>query len=331
MHRRILLTIDCGTRAAAVLTHPTDLENVSRLARWLRHVAGRQRHMPHGRTWRAGVPLSVLRRLRARCLVWLVAALPSMAVVRAEPVVPILVYHRFGTTATDSMTVRVETFDAQLRVLRERGYRVVPLADVLAWMRGERPLGAPLAVAITADDGHRSVYELMRPIAYRERLPVTLFIYPSAISNASYAMTWEQLRTLRQSGLFDLQSHTYWHPDFRVERRRLAPPDYRRFVNDQLVRSRERIGAETGAQATLLAWPFGIFDSELMGLATAAGYAAAFTLEGRAAARCDAPLAIPRILVSDSDDAARFGRMLDAARTAATRCLPSAPGEVAKR
>ncbi|NPT36902.1 hypothetical protein [Paraburkholderia xenovorans] len=39
--------------------------------------------------------------------------------------VPILVYHRFAATVNDSMTVRVATFEAQLRFLKERGYQVV--------------------------------------------------------------------------------------------------------------------------------------------------------------------------------------------------------------
>ena len=36
------------------------------------------------------------------------------------------------------------------------------------------------------------------------RVPVTLFTYPSAISNARYAMTWAQLRELKATGLFDI-------------------------------------------------------------------------------------------------------------------------------
>jgi Polysaccharide deacetylase len=50
---------------------------------------------------------------------------------------------------------------------------------------------------------------------------VTLFVYPSAVSNAAYALTWEQLRELQATGLVDIQSHTYWHPNFREEKRRL--------------------------------------------------------------------------------------------------------------
>lgn len=50
------------------------------------------------------------------------------------------------------------------------------------------------------------------PSSAEHEVPVTLFVYPSAISNATYAMTWEQLDTLHRTGLFDIGSPTYWHP-----------------------------------------------------------------------------------------------------------------------
>src|SRR5690242_9619856 len=97
--------------------------------------------------------------------------------------------------------------------------------------RGE---SLPDAVVITVDDGHRSVYSDMLPLVRKYRLPVTLFIYPSAISNASYAMTWAQLEALKETGFFDIQSHTYWHPNFKTERRRLGAPDFDKFATMQL-------------------------------------------------------------------------------------------------
>jgi peptidoglycan/xylan/chitin deacetylase (PgdA/CDA1 family) len=49
---------------------------------------------------------------------------------------------------------------------------------------------------ITVDDGHLSVVREMLPLVREFNVPVTLFIYPSAISNASYALTWEDLRSI---------------------------------------------------------------------------------------------------------------------------------------
>ncbi len=208
------------------------------------------------------------------------------------------------------MTVRTERFEAQLKFLRDHGFQFTPLRDVIRWRSDPSATLPPKTVVLTADDGHRSVHEILLPIAKRENIPVTLFIYPSAISNASYALTWDQLRALRHTGLFDVQSHTWWHPNFKTERRRLAPTEFRRFVLAQLTRSRERIEQELGEPVDMLAWPFGIYDDELTALAAQANYRAGFTLVARAVRRDDAMLALPRYLILDEDTPDRLARRL---------------------
>jgi peptidoglycan/xylan/chitin deacetylase (PgdA/CDA1 family) len=222
----------------------------------------------------------------------------------------ILVYHRFGPVVSDAMTVRTETFRRQLEHLAEHGYPVVPLRTLVLHRLGRGPAPPPRSVAITVDDGHESVFAEMYPLVVRYRVPVTLFIYPSAIANATYAMTWEQLETLHGTGLFEIQSHSYWHPNFNVERRRLAPPDFRAFVMTQLVKPRTVFKQRLGIDADLLAWPFGIYDDELAAAAQQAGYIAGFTLERRLVTP-DAPvMALPRFLVTDSASGRAFSSML---------------------
>jgi peptidoglycan/xylan/chitin deacetylase (PgdA/CDA1 family) len=163
---------------------------------------------------------------------------------------------------------------------------------------------------ITADDGHRSVFTDMRPAVREFGVPVTLFIYPSAISNASYALTWEQLSELRREGPFDIQSHTYWHPNFKNERRRLGPEAFAAFTATQLAKPRTTIRQRLGIDPDLLAWPFGIYDDELIAMARAAGYQAGFTLDRRIVTPRDRMLALPRFLVTDDATGARFAAML---------------------
>lgn len=247
------------------------------------------------------------------------------AVLRVEPRVTILVYHRFSDTADDSMTVRMSTFESQLRVLRERGYHIVPLREVVDWLRDPEATLPPKPVAITVDDGHRSVYEKLLPVMLRERFAVTLFIYPSAISNASYAMTWEQLRALRQTGLVDIQSHTFWHPNFNVERRHRSPADFQQFVRTQLDKSRRRLESQTGAPVDMLAWPFGIYDDELITLAADEGYIVGLTLDARKADRHARLLALPRFLMTDAYGANTFARLLGEPTTQPVPAAGSAP------
>ena len=241
----------------------------------------------------------------------LVLALSGLAQ-SAEPGsrVPILLYHRFGPVVADPMTVTTATFEAQLRALRDGGYSVVPLRELLRSLgEGGRPLPAH-SVVIVADDGHRSVYSDMFPLIKKYRLPVTLFIYPSAISNASYALTWGQLGEMKASGLVDVQSHTFWHPNFAIERKRLSPEAYDRLVRDQLLWPKIAIEKHVGGTVDLLAWPFGIYDAQLISAARNAGYIAAFTIERRPVTSAENIMALPRYIVTDADRGRVFAGLL---------------------
>jgi peptidoglycan/xylan/chitin deacetylase (PgdA/CDA1 family) len=233
--------------------------------------------------------------------------------------VPILLYHRFGSAVADSMTVTTAIFESHLAYLREHGYTVIPLRQLVDHHLGKGPPPPKKSVVIVADDGHKTVYTDMLPLVRKYRIPVTLFLYPSAISNASYAMTWDQLRELKKTGLFDFQSHTYWHPNFKKERERLAPVEFEKLVHMQFTKSRERLEKELGVKVDLLAWPFGIFDPWLMAKAAEAGYTAAFTIERHAVTREDQPLALPRYLLTDTDRGKAFEALLNASHFVAKR------------
>lgn len=237
----------------------------------------------------------------------------------ADRGVPILLYHRFAPTVADSMTITTAVFESHLKYLRDNGYTVIPLRAVVDWLLGKGPAPPPRSVVITADDGHRSVFTEMYPLVMRYHVPVTLFIYPSAISNASYAMTWEQLRQLKQTGLFDIQSHTLWHPNFKVEKRRLAPADYEKLVDTQLRKPIVILKDRLGANVDMLAWPFGIYSPELMQHAAQAGYIAAFTIEQGRASPAYNMMALPRYLLSNSDRGAVFARIVEGSATVARK------------
>ena len=150
----------------------------------------------------------------------------------------------------------------------------------------------------------------MLPVVSEYHVPVTLFIYPSAISNASYAMTWAQLDALHRTGLFDIQSHTYWHPNFKTEKRRLSPAAYRTFAAMQLLKPRTVLKDRLGVEANAVAWPFGIHDDELAGMAHDAGYIAGFTLDRRLVTGREHIMALPRFLVTDNASGRNFTAML---------------------
>ena len=247
-----------------------------------------------------------------RLFMVVIALLLPMTASAAESFrVPILLYHRFGATVADSMTITTPVFEAQMKYLHDNGYKVIPLRQLVDYYRGKAPAPGAKSVVIVEDDAHKSVYSDMLPIIKKYRYPVTIFAYPSAISNAKYAMTWDQMRELKKTGLFEVQSHTYWHPNFKKERKKLSQPAFDALVMTQLNKSKARLEKELGSAVDMLAWPFGIYDEYLIRKATEARYVATFSIERRHATPSDSALKLPRYLLVNADSGKAFVQLLE--------------------
>lgn len=220
--------------------------------------------------------------------------------------VPILLYHRFGATFADSMTTTTPVFKQHLEYLMSHGYTVIPLRTVVNYYLHKGPPPPPKSVVITEDDAHISVYTDMLPLVKKYRIPVTIFVYPSAISNAKYAMTWNQLRELQETGLFDIEGHTFWHPNFKRDHKKLSSQEYDKFVDMQLGKSKAKIEKELDKKIDMLAWPFGIYDDYLISKAAQHGYVATFTIVGHSANGSDTAMKLPRFLLNDRNKGKGF-------------------------
>ena len=211
--------------------------------------------------------------------------------------VPILTYHNFNPTIPGSMSITPERLESQLKWIKDHGYTVIPLKDLVAYLQGKNITLPKKAVVITADDGWESVYTYMYPLVRKYQIPVTLFIYPATISHGVHAMTWAQLDELQKTGLFDIQGHTYWHPNFKQEKRHLTEAEYEKLVHVQLFNSKDILEKKLGKKITLLAWPYGIYDNYLEQQAADAGYTMAFSIDDRQANRSEKTMSQPRYMI----------------------------------
>jgi len=211
----------------------------------------------------------------------------------------VLTHHRFADVGAGQTTVTTDHLRHQLDRLEQRGYRYVALDVVEAAVLSHQPL-LHRSVSVTADDGHESIYTILFPIIRERHIPLTLFIYPSIVSRRADALTWNQLREMQSSGSVRIQSHTFWHPNFRTEKKRLSSTEYEHLVEDQLIRSKTVLERELGKPVRSLAWPYGIYDRELQDAARSAGYQYAYAFDGKPSTPSDDPYAVHRIPVPDS-------------------------------
>jgi len=220
--------------------------------------------------------------------------------------IPIILYHNLNPTVPGSMSVTPQKFEANLKLLKDNGFTFIPLKEAVEYLQGKRTSLPPKPVVLTADDGWESVYTYMFPIIKKLNIPITLFIYPASISSSKHFLTWDQLKELQNSSLVDIQSHTYSHPNFKVEKKSLSPIAYEKFVHKELFTSKQILEEKMGTKITLLAWPFGIYNDYLENEATKAGYIMAFTIGYHTANQSFKPMEQPRFMIVDSLDDQTF-------------------------
>lgn len=220
--------------------------------------------------------------------------------------IPILVYHNFNPVKPGSMNLKPSVVEAQFQWLKDNGYTVIPLKDAVDYLHGKRDSLPPKSVVITADDGWESDYVYFYPIVKKFNYPVTLFIYPQTISTGKNALTWEQLKELQHTGLFDIQDHTYDHPNFKHAKKQKSPESYAKYVKFQLQNSKNILEEKLNKKISYLAWPFGIYDAYLEQAAADAGYEMSFTIDARTANRTFRPEAQPRFMIVEEQSFKTF-------------------------
>jgi len=240
-------------------------------------------------------------------------AYPAALFAEGQINIPILCYHNFNPTVPGSMSLKPSKFEAQIKWIQDNGFTVIPLKEAVAYLAGERASLPPKAVVITVDDGWQSVYTYMLPLVKKYHIPVTLFIYPETISKGAHALTWNELEELQKIPFFDIQSHTYSHPNFKQEKRHRSFASYEKFVTAELVNSKKILEEKLGKKITLLAWPFGIYDKYLEQKAAEAGYTMAFSIDARTANKSYRSMAQPRFMIVDGQSTKTFQAIINGA------------------
>lgn len=242
-----------------------------------------------------------------------VSLFPFVSFADADINIPILCYHNFNPTTPGSMNLTPKKLEAQIKWIKDNGFTIIPLKEAVEYLQGKRDSLPPKPVVITVDDGWQSAYTYLLPIVEKYKFPVTLFIYPETISQGKNAMTWDELKKLQQTGFFDIQGHTYWHPNFKQEKKKLSSAEYEKFVKKQLVDSKKILEDKLGIKVTLLAWPFGIYDDYLKQEAANAGYDMAFSIDAVTANRNFNPMAQPRFMIIDGLSTKTFEAIVNGA------------------
>ena len=226
--------------------------------------------------------------------------------------IPVLCYHRFTAgRSTSAMEVGAENLDAQLRWLRDGGYTVAPLSEVVAFMAGRRAL-PPKTVAITIDDGYRSALTVALPVLKRYGDPATLFVYTDFIGSRE-GLSYADLAGLKGEPLISVQSHSKTHRDMVKHLPGETPAAYAARRRQEVSAPQAVFSSRSSFTPDIFAYPFGSADLGAVALVEHEGFKAAFTVARGGNPPWSAPFLLRRDMIYGSDDLATFARRIQAA------------------
>lgn len=185
--------------------------------------------------------------------------------------IPILMYHIVSDEAEppyEGLSLRVGEFREQMAYLKEQGYNPVTMKELSAFYRGEGNLPKK-PIALTFDDGSRSVYANAFPIMKEYGFISTQYIIGDAINGGSF-MTLEQIMEMKDNG-HEIGSHTMNHKELvglSVEEATM-----------ELISSKERLNGLFGISTESFCYPVGKYSKEVAELVKGAGYSSAVTTE----------------------------------------------------
>jgi peptidoglycan/xylan/chitin deacetylase (PgdA/CDA1 family) len=253
--------------------------------------------------------LDLFRPLMA--IIVLVIAQPLAAADNAV----VLMYHRFGEDSYPSTNIRVEQLEAQLEHLREGGYTVVPLADVLEVLTGGGSL-PPRAVVITIDDAYRSVYDVAFPLFKASGFPFTVFVATDPVDQGlpDY-MTWDQMREMAAGGA-TFANHGASHDSLITRRAGEDDAVWLARVRADVEKGWRRLSDELDPVPGVFAYPYGEYDSAVAGMLRDMGYVA-FGQQSGAVGQGSDLRALPRFPMAEA-----FGGLAEFRTKVASLPLP---------
>ncbi len=186
---------------------------------------------------------------------------------RQQYVVPILMYHSVSPEVRkeNRLSVSVDTFERQMRFLKERKYNVLPLEELSALIRDKRKI-PPHTVAITFDDGYKNNYTCAFPILKKYNLAATIFIIINEVGRSQNdRLSWEEIRAMKDSGLIFIGSHTLG-PEPLINIKSESE------IRKQIFDSKRILEEKLGCPVVIFSYPEGRFNDKIKQFVKGAGY-----------------------------------------------------------
>lgn len=211
------------------------------------------------------------------------AAIPSVQVLgknTQQVRLPIFMYHQVSERAGKwgKFVISPEEFEQDVKTLIDRGYTTVTVNDLIDYTEGEKSLPEK-PVMLTFDDGYQSDFVYVLPIIQKYGVKIvcsTVGAYTELYSgdvhkHVNYAhLSWDEMRTMHESGLVEFQNHSYNLHNYDYNRRGCLKKKgesswhYDNLLKEDFELSQQLYWENLGIRPACFTYPFGSVNDELL-------------------------------------------------------------------
>lgn len=225
-------------------------------------------------------------------------------------------YHILDTPKTDKESKYCclpKNFSKQMSFLANSDYSLINLDDVDDILSGKKVMNST-CVAVTFDDGFEDFYHNAFPILKKFDIPATLFMVADRVGQSNDWMhkhgspkrnllNENQLADISNSGVL-IGSHTCTHP--KLNEISLN----KEMLENEIFNSRQALEKQLNKKVEHFAYPYGLFDEEVVQVVKNAGYKTACSTRSGFNRLEIQPFLLRRIEVFGSDNLWQFKQKL---------------------
>ena len=205
--------------------------------------------------------------------------------------IPIIMYHHVKNTKLGRTTISKQEFENDLIYLNENNYNTITMTQLVNYVYdgGELP---PNPIILSFDDGHLDTFEYVFPLLKKYNMKIVLSIIGKSTDdftrvvdiNLDYShMTWDQVKEMADSGLAEIQNHSYNLHKVQNGRygcgqiRNEALSHYEKTITDDVTMFEEKLRLNINIVPNTFTYPYGKYNDNTNNILKKLGYKSTFT------------------------------------------------------
>ena len=242
-----------------------------------------------------GIVLSVIIMLTALFALLSKNSCITMAAYPEQQTVclPILMYHEVKQNKLGKDVISPDEFEADLKYLAENDYTTITMTDLIEYVYTDAELPQN-SIILSFDDGYLNTYKYVLPLLKKYDMKIVCSVIGKNVDdftnipddNADYShATWEQLREMLDSGLVEIQNHTYnLHSTTNgrigcMQKYGESDAHYEQILTEDVNQLQEEMAQNLGITPNTFAYPYGRSSKNTIPILKSLGFKAGLSCD----------------------------------------------------